>query len=51
MYLIEDVYSSFRKAYLYGQKGDKVILIADKGNVLIVQGLKEAFPVLKTKVR
>jgi len=49
--LIEDVFRNFKSRKIYGHKGDKVILIADKGNVLIVQGLKEAFPVLKTKVR
>lgn len=38
--LIQDVYSHFscdKKPYQYGKKGDKVNIISDRDNVLIVE--------------
>ncbi|SHN45879.1 hypothetical protein [Chitinophaga sp. CF418] len=41
--LLDDITSSFR--VLYGRKGEKVTLISDHGDVLIVQGQNGRFPV------
>lgn len=50
MILLEDINSSYRNKIRYGNKGDEVRLIADHGNVLIVEGNKGRFPVKKNKV-
>lgn len=54
-YLKEHIYSHFRQGkkefFQYGSKGDKVDIISDRGNVLIVQGPKgNRFPVESEKV-
>lgn len=50
MILKEDIYSTFNKGYLYGKKGEKVVLINTNAHVLIVEGKKERFPVTVDKV-
>ena len=47
--LLEDVSSYGRDRTLYGKKNDVVKVIAEYGHVLIVEGKRGRFPVLKNK--
>jgi len=49
--LREDHFSYHNPKFKYASKGDKVTLIADRGNVLLVQGEKESFPIKESKLR
>ena len=54
--VIADKYSASTKAAkgqrLYAKAGEKVLIISDYGNVLIVEKEnKERFPILKTEIR
>lgn len=48
--LLEDVSSYGRDRTLYGKKNDVVKVIAEYGHVLIVEGKRGRFPVLKSVV-
>ena len=47
--LLEDITSFGRDRALYGKKNDVVKVIAEYGHVLIVEGKRGRFPVLKNK--
>jgi len=53
-YLAEDVTSTVKRGYKYGEKGDEVREISRSwgvnGEVLAVTGKKESFPVLMNKL-
>lgn len=44
-YLAEDKYSTMKRGYLYGKKGEPVTEISRSDKVLVVQGKKERFSV------
>jgi hypothetical protein len=48
-YTIADIYSHFKSkgkdAKIYARKGEKVTIIEIRGNVTIVQGKTEKFPI------
>jgi len=46
----QDINSHVRNKYIYAKKGDKLKLIKEIGDVLIVANKKESFPVTKDKV-
>jgi len=48
--LLFDITSNFKNK-LYALKGEKCELISERGDVLILQGKKERFPVHKSKVK
>jgi len=48
--LLEDILSYGKNRTVYGKKNERVKIVADFGNVLIVQGKYEKFPVIKDKV-
>jgi len=50
MILLDDIKSVINPKKFYGKKGERVELIADHGDVLIVKGLTGKFPVKKDKV-
>jgi predicted proteasome-type protease len=45
--LLIDHHSTFNKGQLYGSKGDKVTIIDDTGEVLIVEGKKGRYSITK----
>ena len=47
--LLEDISSFGRDRTLYGKKNEIVTVITEYGHVLIVEGKKGRFPVLKNK--
>lgn len=48
--LLEDIYSVAKGRKLYGKKGEKVKIVADFVNVVIVELRGERFPVSKKKI-
>lgn len=53
MTIIQDILSNFHpagKQTVYGFKGEKVTLISVHGDVLIVEGKKGRFSVLKSQI-
>jgi hypothetical protein len=48
--LLDDILSFGRDRTVYGKKNDKVKVVAEYGHVLIVEGKKGRFPVLKKQV-
>jgi len=48
--LLEDIVSYGKNRTVYGKKNERVKIVADLRNVLIVQGKYEKFPVIKDKV-
>ena len=50
MYLKEDIYSTVKKGWLYGSRGEKVRLVSEMGEVLIVEGKTGRFPVRREMV-
>lgn len=50
MTLLEDIKSNGKKETMYAKKGDKVNIIAEHGEVLIVEVNGVKFPVHKSKV-
>ena len=54
MTLLTDIFSMFHpagKPIIYGVRGEKVTLIADHGEVLIVEGRKGRFSVIKKQIQ
>lgn len=54
MILLADKYSNFHpdgKPVLLGKAGEKVTLISEHGDVLIVAGPRGKFPIQKDKIR
>lgn len=50
--LLQDLASNFKKdGKIYALKGEKCELIIEHGEVYILQGKKERFPVHKSKVK
>jgi len=51
-YLIEDIHSSAKRSVIYGKAGDKVEIVSDEHeSVLIVRSTeKDAFPILKHQI-
>lgn len=44
--LREDISSLFKRSHVYGKAGDVVVIVAEHGNVLIVEGINnDRFPV------
>jgi hypothetical protein len=48
--LLIDHHSTFNKGQLYGSKGDKVTIIDDTGEVLIVEGKKGRYSITRNKL-
>lgn len=46
--LLEDILSFGRDRKLYGKKNERVMVVAEYGHVLIVEGKSGRFPVLKS---
>ncbi len=50
-YLLEDIISHVGKPkVVYGTKGEKVKIISERGNVLIVEGKSGRFPALRSYI-